>query len=261
MSALADFVLNSGGDHEIFRLVTERGAFALRLPHQRPDPSTWTTRLAGALLGEASAIGPCLRAIDPASGVMIVDWIDGTTVRTQKSQSKYALARSLGSILKRLHASAPPMMLQHVSLATLAHSLPVAPIFQQIAHRLAQTQEEHCPSHGDLVPHNIIIEPGGQFRLIDWDYAGMHDPCWDLAYVIQEIGLNAQEADALLMAYGRRPRPERILLFRAVIVAVNAAWRQARNPIPAHHDAKLAAIFAAHPAIHEALKTLSGGQA
>jgi hypothetical protein len=246
-----------GGDHEIVRVEIETGAVAFRLPHRRPDPSTWAVRVAGALLGEESGLGPRLRAIDPASGVMIVDWIDGATALSQKPTNKSAIAHSLGAVLRRLHTSAHPVGLPHVSLVSLAHSLQVAPLFQKIAQILVQTQTEFCPSHGDLVPQNMIVEASGQIRLIDWDYAGMHDPCWDLAYAIQEIGFSATETEGLLAAYGRPLRPERLLLFRVLIIAINAAWRQAYHGARADYGTPLAAIFATHPAVLSAMKTVT----
>lgn len=246
-----------GGDHEIVRVEIETGAVAFRLPRHRPDPSTWTVRFAGALLGEVSELGPRLRAIDPASGIMVVDWIDGATVLAEKPRNKSAIAHSLGAVLRRLHTLEHPDGLPHVSVVSLAHSLQVAPLFQKIALILLQTQTESCPSHGDLVPQNIIVEPSGRIRLIDWDYAGMHDPCWDLAYAIQEIGLSATEAQRLLAAYGRPLRAERLLLFRVLIIAINAAWRQAYSDAMANYNTQLAAIFATHPAVQIALKTLS----
>lgn len=256
---MADFSFNSGGDHAIVRVEIENEAVAFRLPHQRPEPSTWTARVAGALLGEVSGFGPRLRAIDPASGVMVVNWIDGVTALAEKPTNKSAVAHSLGAALRELHALPQPIGLPKVSLISLAHAFHVAPLFQQIAQTLVQTQNEFCPSHGDLVPQNIILESSGQIRLIDWDYSGLHDPCWDLAYAIQEIGLNATEANGLLEAYGRPLPAERLLLFRALIVAINAAWRQAQKHARADHEAQLAAIFATHPAVHDALAVLTDG--
>lgn len=45
------------------------------------------------------------------------------------------------------------------------------------------------PCHNDTVPENFIIDDTGRIYLIDWEYSGMNDPCWDVAAYILESKL------------------------------------------------------------------------
>lgn len=56
------------------------------------------------------------------------------------------------------------------------------------------------PSHGDLSPGNCLVA-GGKLWLIDWEFSGMADPCWDLAYAIIENAFDSAAETEFLNAY------------------------------------------------------------
>jgi thiamine kinase-like enzyme len=88
---------------------------------------------------------------------------------------------------------------------------------------LARSSARPVPIHGDPVPENFL-EVGGGMKLIDWEYAGMGDPAWDLAYLAVEAELD--EAGADLAAYGDpAPTPGRIAGFRLLAAALSGGWR------------------------------------
>lgn len=53
--------------------------------------------------------------------------------------------------------------------------------------------------HNDLVCRNIV--EGEALMLIDWEYAAVGDPFFDLAVVVQHHGLGAESAEQFLRAY------------------------------------------------------------
>ena len=60
--------------------------------------------------------------------------------------------------------------------------------------------------HNDLVHSNII---GGEtVRLIDWEYAAVGDPGFDLAIVVRHHQLNDEQIKSFLTAYYDRPGKE-----------------------------------------------------
>jgi thiamine kinase-like enzyme len=58
-----------------------------------------------------------------------------------------------------------------------------------------------CPCHNDPVPENFLTTKKGEVFLIDWEYAGMNDPVWDLAAFSMELGLDTAEETTLLSRY------------------------------------------------------------
>ena len=62
------------------------------------------------------------------------------------------------------------------------------------------------PCHNDLLTANFL-DDGGRLRLLDWEYAGMNDPHFDLANFASHHDLEPDAEVALLAAYGgRQPR-------------------------------------------------------
>ncbi len=85
-------------------------------------------------------------------------------------------------------------------------------------------QANLAPIHGDPDLENLLSTPGGCV-LIDWEYAGMGDPAWDLGYLALATDMSPTEETALLAAYAD---PEitirRLRLNRLIAAALSALW-------------------------------------
>jgi thiamine kinase-like enzyme len=90
-----------------------------------------------------------------------------------------------------------------------------------------QNQLVLVPSHGDLSEGNCL-QADNRLWLIDWEFSGMADPCWDLAYAIQEIGFDADAERRFLTAYesGQHRPIDRAALeaMKARCDAISALW-------------------------------------
>lgn len=60
------------------------------------------------------------------------------------------------------------------------------------------------PCHNDPLCENWILGDGKMY-LIDWEYAGMNDPLWDLADVSIEAGYSREQEQELLQSYLNTP--------------------------------------------------------
>jgi thiamine kinase-like enzyme len=86
-----------------------------------------------------------------------------------------------------------------------------------------------CPCHNDLLPGNIIsASEGGGILLVDWEYAGMGDPRFDLGNLSVNNGFGDADDERLLSAYHGRPPSESqraaLKLMRILSDAREAAW-------------------------------------
>jgi aminoglycoside phosphotransferase (APT) family kinase protein len=88
--------------------------------------------------------------------------------------------------------------------------------------------------HGDLVPGNLL--EAGQLWLLDWEYAQVADPIYDVASVIVAGPAAAAHTDFLLAAAGMAGDRSGQRLGAAVYVyqALGWAWHLARGE-PAPH--------------------------
>ena len=83
------------------------------------------------------------------------------------------------------------------------------------------------PCHNDLLNANFI-DDGVRVRIVDWEYAGMGDPFFDLGNFSVNHGLTADEDEELLADYDggpvRRDRLARLTLMRTVSDFREAMW-------------------------------------
>ena len=57
-------------------------------------------------------------------------------------------------------------------------------------------------SHNDLTQENIIWDH--EYVFIDWEYAGLNNPLFDIASIISSYSLNDQQIDSLCRGYGKK---------------------------------------------------------
>ena len=95
-----------------------------------------------------------------------------------------------------------------------------------------------APCHNDPLAENFLDAPDRMF-LVDWEYAGMNDPMWDLGDLSVEAGFAPEQDEALLRAYFEGPPPEaqrgRMVLAKGLCDLVWTLWGllQVMNDNPA----------------------------
>jgi thiamine kinase-like enzyme len=82
---------------------------------------------------------------------------------------------------------------------------PIPPAYAEAARRAAAIEPRRldpalCPCHNDLLSANFIHD-GSRLRIVDWEYAGMGDPFFDLGNFAANHELDERGERALLEAY------------------------------------------------------------
>jgi thiamine kinase-like enzyme len=193
---------------------------------------------------QAASIGiaPELLYLDPPSGLMLTRFIDGGSSLQAADLRDPALLRSTVGLLKRLHGSGLtfagrmelfPKLDEYIALAAQKGwppGLDLTPVRRRAeAARVAleRSAAPFVPSHVDPVPHNFLRARNGALYLLDWEYAAMAEPMWDLAAVSIEAELDAALERILLEAYfadAAGQRAGRFALYKASLNLLAAAW-------------------------------------
>ncbi|MFL6549703.1 MAG: phosphotransferase [Povalibacter sp.] len=120
----------------------------------------------------------------------------------------------LAKVFSLLHALAPPARVQHLDLehvvsaylATLAahdaaSNLRASALQTQATHIVESLRRESraCLCHNDVHALNVVQQD--QLRLIDWEYAGVGEPFFDLASVCVYHTYDRQRRQRLLASY------------------------------------------------------------
>jgi aminoglycoside phosphotransferase (APT) family kinase protein len=177
------------------RIDTRAGRFVLRRRIcEGPRPGADSLReMACHRAAAAVGVAPAVLDVAPDGRWILMDYIDGGTWTPMQLQTVEGL-RTLGARLQRLHAITPPTGLAEfdpVSISTeqaqailerdpaaAAHVDTLVARTQQLALDCAAFAARPVTTHGDLNVGNLV---GSVPMLVDWEYAQLADPVWDLA--------------------------------------------------------------------------------
>jgi thiamine kinase-like enzyme len=196
-----------------------------------------------ARLAAAIGIAPEVLYADPASGLMLTRFVPASRPLIAADLRQPAMLRRVMDLLKRLHDSGLsfqgrmelfPKLDQYIALAASKgwpEGLDLTPARRAAEAARAALERAGAPwgpCHIDPVPHNFVA--GGtpeRLYLLDWEYAAMCEPMWDLAAVSIEAELDEATDRFLLDAYFGTAAPQqrgRFILYKALLNLLAASW-------------------------------------
>jgi len=195
--------------------------------------------LHNARLAAEIGIAPPLLYADPETGVTLQPFLTEAHPLGPRDFAEPDVARRVGTLLGRLHRSgrrfagtmAPfPIIDVYLGLASDARLQGLRMSVEPIREALERNPPPAVPSHIDPNPTNFLRLPGGDLKLIDWEFSAMCEPAWDLAAVVIEGDVPAAAIAALHEGYGWKPdlaATSRLWLMRMALHLVAASWTYA----------------------------------
>jgi thiamine kinase-like enzyme len=228
-------------------------------------------------------VGPEVTAFIRPEGYLVTRFIEGSPVSDEAVHQPATIARVAAS-LRRIHDGPPipglfvPLRIVEAYRAlAVARGVPIPPEYE-LASALARRIELAClsnpvelrPCHNDLLNANFI-DDGERIRIVDWEYAGMGDPFFDLGNFSINHELTPDEDAHLLSFYGDISRIDhlaRLTLMRIVSDFREAMWGVLQQGISTldvdfvgyageHFDRLLAG--ASQPRFEQALREAAAG--
>jgi thiamine kinase-like enzyme len=98
-----------------------------------------------------------------------------------------------------------------------------APHMAAVREAFAVRDEGTVPCNNDLLAENFLL-CGGRFRLIDYEYSGNNDPCFELGNICAESGLSDDQLAELVTAYHGRPLRHKIARARLHGTIARYGW-------------------------------------
>jgi thiamine kinase-like enzyme len=182
-------------------------------------------------------VGPEVTAFIRPEGYLVTRFIEGSPV-SDEAVHQAATQRRVGESLRRIH-DGPPIpglfipfrIVEAYRLLAAARGVPIPPEYE-VAESFARRIELACltnpiemrPCHNDLLNANFI-DDGTRIRIVDWEYAGMGDPFFDLGNFSVNHGLTPDEDAEVLRAYEGDVRPDR--LARLTLMRTMSDFREA----------------------------------
>ena len=81
------------------------------------------------------------------------------------------------------------------------------------------------PCHNDLLAENMLDDGTARVRLVDYEYSGNNDACFELGNIWSEASLPPELLDVLVAAYFGRPRPVQVARARLFGLVASTAGR------------------------------------
>ena len=204
--------LSAGVNACVLKLVTSARVLVLRVflqPHAASDTpaEVMTQRLAAA-----AGIAPPVVLWDPSEQVLVMEWLDAPPWTVAQLQTVEGLSQCAHTF-KVLHqlplpsqCLLPPFDWQsqfaHYASAPAVRAHPLGrAVFQRVAQLLPlKSPRDVCLVHHDPIIDNLLGQ--SPVQLIDWEYAGLNDPLFDLVALARYHALTDAQAEALLSGYG-----------------------------------------------------------
>lgn len=187
---------------------------------------------------DAADIGAPVLLCDPQRSVLVTRYL-GPNWSHSDAQQPGNIAR-LGRILRQLHAMQPPAQVHSVKLRdvidgyfqtlqrrSVPHDVPSARARALAA--ILDARDDACLCHNDV--HCLNIVDDGTLRLIDWEYAGIGAPMFDLASVCVYHEYDSAQRNALLDAYAQPAADSPQLLAQAceLFDYIRRLWTKVRE--------------------------------
>jgi thiamine kinase-like enzyme len=169
-----------------------------------------------------AGVGAAVVAYLPELGVLVLEFIEGRT------QSPDDLRRGdkldwVAAACRRLHGARRfrddfdmfriqqryLRLVQERGFRLPDRYLEFEPQVRQIEEAMAVRNEGTVPCNNDLLAENFI-DVGDGFRLIDYEYSGNNDACFELGNVWSESNLSLEQLDELVTFYYGRPLANKV---------------------------------------------------
>ena len=184
-------------------------------------------------------VGPAVVAFLRPEGYLVTRFIDGRPFVALDVHEPDTLVR-VAAAIRRFHDGhaipgvfVPLRICEAYRALAQARGVPIPRACErafEVARRIELALIAHPvdmrPCHNDLLPGNLI-DDGSRIRIVDWEYAGMGDPFFDLGNFSVNNDLTEADDSVLLAAYDPAPAERsaaRLTLFRVVSDFREAMW-------------------------------------
>jgi aminoglycoside phosphotransferase (APT) family kinase protein len=159
----------------------------------------------------AAGLAPGVVHCDPAARLLVTEWVEGVG-GDDAGLGRGVVITLVAQALHRLHTLMPVAGGRYVSFARQAQQLQaglppsaVAPELMAVARGVFASLEATVPPrvlcHHDVHARNLVIDAARRLWLVDWEYAGLGDPAFDLASFASQYCLTPEESLGLHAVY------------------------------------------------------------
>lgn len=183
-----------------------------------------------------AGVGPNVLYHLPELNVMVLEFIEGQTM-SKDALNAPGMPTRMALAIKQLHAG--PRFLTDFNMFRLTEyylniceerSIPIpdgylerVPTIKRMEEAMSVKPLPTVPCNNDLLAENYIDE-GGSLRLIDYEYSGNNDPCFELGNTCQEMEFDEDQIREVCEAYFGSVSESMIARMKLNMIMSDVGW-------------------------------------
>ncbi len=211
------------------------GVCVVRIPGEGPSllGIDREHEFANSVAAATAGVGAPVLHHRPGEGITVA-FLPGRTL-TDEDLHDHAVLERVAAACRTLHAG-PRFVCDFDMIETQAryrrivaeHGFRLPPRYDEFLPAVARIKAAlgprvTVPCHNDLLAANML-DDGEQVRMIDFEYSGNNDACFELGNIWSEATLPRELLDVLVTAYYGRPRPEMVARARLHALLAQYGW-------------------------------------
>lgn len=224
--------LRGGMTNQNYRVDAGKKSYVLRISGDKTDMlginreyEYRTQTIAGEL-----GIAPEVVAFIEPEGYLVTKFIEGRPIPAEELKQPENLAR-VASVLNEIHAMpsipgafSPFMVVRNYTRIAQEHNVTFPEKFDWLISQMndaeaamQNTSRIQRPCHNDLLNGNFLL--ANKLYILDWEYAGMGDPFFDLGNFAANQALSDEGCELVARRYFGRARPRDLARLRLMRLA------------------------------------------
>ncbi|MBC8336454.1 MAG: phosphotransferase family protein [Anaerolineales bacterium] len=183
-----------------------------------------------------AGVGPKVLYYLPEFKVMVLEFIEGETM-SKEALNAPGMPTRMAQAIKQLHGG--PRFLTDFNMFRITEyylklcnerNIPIPdgyldrmPTIEQIEEAMSDNPLPTVPCNNDLLAENYI-DDGKSLRLIDYEYSGNNDPCFELGNTCQEMEFDETQIQEVCAAYFGSVSASKIARMKLNMVMSDVGW-------------------------------------
>ena len=220
------------------KVSTSNGVYVARL--SRPSAGLLAIDREAEHLNSVAAastgVGPRVVDFVPEAGLLLIEFVEGRTLEAVDLR-RDELLPAVATACRQLHSGPrfssdfDMFVIRDRYLKTVLDRgfrlpdryLEFTERWAEVRTVLSMQSPQTVPCHNDLLAANFI-DDDGKLWLIDYEYSGNNDPCFELGNIWSESNLHEDQLELLVSSYYGHHRPEMTARARLQALASQYGW-------------------------------------
>jgi thiamine kinase-like enzyme len=230
--------LEGGLTNTNYKVVTAGGAYVVRISNK--DSSLLAidrqNELHNTIAAADAGVGAPVVAALPEHDALVLGFLEGRSLTADDLRQGDRL-QLVADACRRLHAARPFLhdfdmfeiqrrylgVVQERGFRLPDRYLEFEPQLRAVENAMQLRAEPPVPCNNDLLAENFI-DVGGELKLIDYEYSGNNDACFELGNIWSESNLSLPQLAELVTHYYGRPLRNKIARARLWGLAAKYGW-------------------------------------